>query len=350
MQNDAAVADRAVDACRLSGYTEEVDAKARPGLAVARRVVFSSRPPQHVETRAVPGTPERGDLTRSVEEPADRGHSFVFSLADGLLSVLFPSHCRLCRAPLTRLSRLPVCQACLANIRPIEGPRCAACGERLMSRHLRQETGETTPSLCLMCMQNEPAFTRASAYGSNEAGLRDLVHLLKYERVRPAANLLGRMLAEVVADLAEAFGPQPPVVMAVPLHTSKMRQRGFNQSELIARAMLKLKPAALDAKLNTSVLVRHRATESQTGLTPSQRRDNVRGAFQVARGDPIGGRDILLIDDVFTTGSTVSECARVLRRAGSGRVFVATVVRVLKPEAERAAPEFEEPRATVAQT
>ena len=196
-----------------------------------------------------------------------------------------------------------------------------------------------------MCRQNEPAFTRASAYGSNEAGLRDLVHLLKYERVRPAANVLGRMLAEVVAELAESFGPQPPVVMAVPLHASKIRQRGFNQSELIARAMLKLKPAALDVKLNTTALVRHRATESQTGLTPPQRRENVRGAFQVVRGGQIGGRDILLVDDVFTTGSTVSECARVLRRAGAGRVFVATVVRVLKPEAERATPEFEAPRA-----
>lgn len=269
--------------------------------------------------------------------------------------MLFPSHCRLCQAPLTQMSRLPVCQVCLEDIRPIEGPRCAACGERLMSRHLHEDTREgvlrqaqdrlcATPSLCLMCMQNEPVFTRASAFASNEAGLRDLVHLLKYERVRPAAKVLGRMLAEVVADLGEAFGPQPPVVMAVPLHTSKMRQRGFNQSELIARAMLKLKPAALDVKLNTTALVRHRATESQTGLTPSQRRDNVRGAFQVARGDQISGRDILLVDDVFTTGSTVSECARVLRRAGAGRVFVATVVRVLKPEAERVAPEFEEPR------
>jgi len=249
------------------------------------------------------------------------------------------------------MSRLPVCHVCLANIRPVEGPRCAACGERLMSRYLHQDTPEglcATPSLCLMCRQNEPTFTRASAYGSNEAGLRDLVHLLKYERVRPAAKVLGRMLAEVAAGLAESFGPQPPVVIAVPLHASKMRQRGFNQSELIARAMLKLKPAALDVKLNTTVLVRHRATESQTGLTPPQRQENVRGAFGVARGDQIRGRDILLVDDVFTTGSTVSECARVLRRAGAGRVFVATVVRVLKPEAQRAAPEFEEPHAMAA--
>ena len=308
----------------------------------------------------MPGTAQRGDLTRPVKDPTQRGHSFAFSLADGLLSVLFPSHCRLCQAPLTRMSRLPVCHVCLANVRPIEGPRCAACGERLMSRHLAPEPEDTrggvlrqaqdrlcaTP-LCLMCMQNEPAFTRASAYGSNEAGLRDLVRLLKYERVRPAAVLLGRMLAEVVAEMAKAFGPQPPVVIAVPLHTSKMRQRGFNQSELIARAMLKLKPEALNVKLDTTALVRHRATESQTGLTPSQRRDNVRGAFQVARGEQIRGRDILLVDDVFTTGSTVSECARVLRRAGAARVFVATVVRVLKPEAERASRELEEPQAAV---
>jgi ComF family protein len=201
-----------------------------------------------------------------------------------------------------------------------------------------------TQGLCLQCRQNEPAFTRASAYGSYEAGLRDLIHMLKYERVRPAANLLGRMLAEVVADLADAFGDQPPEVMAVPLHASKLRQRGFNQSELIARAMLKLKPAALDLKLNTTALARSRATDSQTGLTPPQRRENMKGAFRVLRSDQVTGRDILLVDDVFTTGTTVSECSRVLRRAGAARVFVATVARVLKPEAERAQPEVAEPR------
>ncbi len=201
-----------------------------------------------------------------------------------------------------------------------------------------------------MCMQNEPAFARASAYGSYDGGLRDLVHLLKYDRVRPAADVLGRMVAEVVADLGDAFGPEPPVVMAVPLHASKVRQRGFNQSELIARAMLKLHPAALDVKLNTTALVRHRATESQTGLTPPQRRENMRGAFRVERRDQIAGRDILLVDDVFTTGTTASECARVLRRAGAARVFVATAARVLKPEAQRAEPEkeFAAPQAVAA--
>lgn len=215
-----------------------------------------------------------------------------------------------------------------------------------MSSHLTSERDESP--LCLMCMQDEPAFARASAYGSYDGGLREMVHLLKYDRVRPAANVLGRMLAEVVADLAEAFRPAPPVVMAVPLHVSKLRQRGFNQSELIARAMLKLKLAALHVKLNTTALARQRATESQTGLTSPQRRENMRGAFRVLRSDQITGRDILLIDDVFTTGTTVSECARVLRRAGANRVFVATVARVLKPEAQRVEPEIEESRVMVA--
>ena len=237
------------------------------------------------------------------------------------------------------MSRVPVCQACLESIHPVEGPLCAACGERLVSRFAGPENkfhSERDGSpLCLACLQNEPVFSRAAAHGSYDGGLREMIHLLKYERVRPAAAVLGRMLAEVVADVAEAFGPEAPVIMAVPLHASKMRQRGFNQSELIARAMLKLKPAALDVKLNTTALVRSRATESQTGLTPPQRRENVRGAFKVVRSDQITGRDILLVDDVFTTGTTASECARVLRRAGAARVFVVTVARVLKPEAER---------------
>lgn len=205
---------------------------------------------------------------------------------------------------------------------------CSACGERIGSIR------EDGPKLCLNCSQEQPEFTRAAAYGPYGEGMRDLIHLLKYDHVRPAANLLGRMLAEVIAELAEDFTSEP-VVLPVPLHVSKFRQRGFNQSELIARGALKLHPAALDLKLNTSSLIRKKNTGSQTGMTPAQRRENMRGAFNVARPEDIRGRDILLIDDVLTTGTTASECARTLRRAGAERVFVATVARVLKPEAAR---------------
>lgn len=208
---------------------------------------------------------------------------------------------------------------------------CAACGERVPALRPSERDGRL---LCLNCMQEEPAFTRAVAYGSYDEGMRELIHLLKYEHVRPAANLLGRMLAEVIVELSPGFADDP-VVIPVPLYKSKYRERGFNQSEEIARAALKLHPAGLCVKANVSALVRKKNTASQTGLTPAQRRENMRGAFAVTRPDDVGGRDVLLVDDVMTTGTTASECARTLRRAGAERVFVGTVARVLKPEAAR---------------
>ena len=116
----------------------------------------------------------------------------------------------------------------------------------------------------------------------------------------------------------------------MPLHARKLRQRGFNQSVLIAQEFIKL--ASGNMTLQPRVLQRRRETESQIGLTRHQRRENIRGAFVVSRPQEIAGRDVLLIDDVFTTGTTVSECARVLLRAGASKVLVATVARTLKHE------------------
>ena len=176
---------------------------------------------------------------------------------------------------------------------------------------------------------------KAAAYGSYEGGLRELIHLLKYDQVRPAANVLGRMLAEAVSDLQPLFADRPVLVVPVPLHTRKFRQRGFNQAELIARSALKLLSGA-GLQLSPDVLERKRETQSQIGLSRHQRRENMRGAFAVAQRLEVAGREILVVDDVFTTGTTVAECARVLRRAGASKVYVATVARTLKAEAEHA--------------
>lgn len=257
--------------------------------------------------------------------------------AQSLFATLLPSDCRLCQAPLTRISRLPVCDDCMSGIAPISGRLCVVCGERVFTPH-----GE---AICGECRRNTPLFVRAMAYGSYDGGVRELIHLLKYGRVRPAAGVLGRMLAEVIQGFGSEF--RSAVVVPVPLHGSKLRQRGFNQAEEIARAALKnLNRGGLTLATGNSVLQRRRATESQTGLTDHQRQQNVRGAFAVTAPDMIARQDVLLVDDVFTTGATVSECARVLRRAGADRVFVATVARVLKSEATWANPEeIEEPRA-----
>jgi ComF family protein len=229
-------------------------------------------------------------------------------------------------------------------MRPLTGGLCSICGERMVSPFAFSaeassadvgvaESGEVR---CGLCRRLEPPYVKATAYGSYDSGLRELIHLLKYNQVRPAANVLGRMLAEAIDDLQPFFSGNEIVVVPVPLHSGKLRQRGFNQSALIARAALKLKPASLRFQLGAGLLERRRETKSQIGLSRHQRRENIRGAFVVAKPDEVNEHEILLVDDVFTTGTTVSECARVLRRAGASKVYVATVARTLKTEAQHA--------------
>ena len=153
-------------------------------------------------------------------------------------------------------------------------------------------------------------------------------------------DLLPEMMAARNSDNLPALNGSATFVVPVPLHATKLRQRGFNQAELIARSMIKNQPPGLDLQLAPELLTRKRETQSQVGYTRQQRIANLRGAF--AADIAVTGRDILLVDDVFTTGTTVSECARVLRRAGARKVWVATVARVLKAEVTFARIEHEE--------
>jgi len=275
-----------------------------------------------------------------------------------LFFTLFPADCRICGSPLIRVSRLPVCETCLIALRPLQGSYCAVCGEALhfpvcVERGKADcEEANRGETRCLICQRVDPPFERAVAYGSYDAELRDLIHLLKFQQVRPAAAVLGRMLAETIANLEQALpvgkivsssagssGKTTIAVVPVPLHRRKQAQRGFNQAELIARGALKQLSRPKRFDLCTGVLVRRRETGSQIGLTRHQRRENMRGAFAVSDPTRILNRDILLVDDVYTTGTTASECARVLLRAGAARVWVATVARTLKASDVFALPE-----------
>ncbi len=207
------------------------------------------------------------------------------------------------------------------------GKVCSICGERVLSSYA--ECDNDGLRRCPVCRRIDRPFERAVAYGSYEGGLRELVHLLKYNGVRPAAGVLGRMLSESIAALEPELDEGSIPVIPVPLYKAKLRQRGFNQAELIARAALKV-TACDRLQLAPDALQRTRDTHSQIGLTSHQRRENLRGAFAVARAREITGRPVLLVDDVYTTGTTASECARVLRRAGASRVWIATVARTLK--------------------
>jgi ComF family protein len=267
------------------------------------------------------------------------GHGFaVFAerIAASLFFTFFPADCRICASPLLRVSRLPVCNHCLFALRPLQGSHCSVCGEGLhfatYAAHLDggKADGTEAETRCPLCQRVDPPFERAVAYGSYDGQLRDLIHLLKFQQVRPSSSVLGRMLAKTISRLEPAMPVGTIAVIAVPLHKRKQAQRGFNQAEVIARAALKELSRPKRFELCTGVLLRRRETGSQIGLTRHQRRENMRGAFSI--GDPtrILKRDILLIDDVYTTGTTASECARVLLRAGAARVWVATVARTLK--------------------
>ena len=170
---------------------------------------------------------------------------------------------------------------------------------------------------CALCRRGVRGFDAAYSFGFYEAELRKLIHLFKYGRVHTLAGPLGKLLARALPR-DQAFD----VIIPLPLHWRKRWQRGFNQSELLARE--------IGRRTNTSVenaLRRVRNTAAQAGLTSAKRRLNVSGAFQAAKRAAIDGRRVLLIDDVMTTGATAASCARALQRAGARQVTLLTLAR-----------------------
>lgn len=159
--------------------------------------------------------------------------------------------------------------------------------------------------------------------------MRAAIHSLKYDRIHSAAGPMGAMLAQAIAKLAGEASSEM-LVVPVPLHRSKFAERGFNQARVIAvhalRALRRTHPA-WRLTLAPTTLIRLRATGSQAGLTPRQRRINLRRAFQVADKAAIQGRHILLVDDILTTGATARAASKALKRAGAATVWVATLAR-----------------------
>lgn len=159
--------------------------------------------------------------------------------------------------------------------------------------------------------------------------MRDAIHALKYDGLVPAARRLGHMLGRAIGNLAGEV-PGGLLVIPVPLHRSKFAQRGFNQSRLLAVhaiAVLREIRPGWPLRLGSSTVLRQRATETQAGLTPRQRRKNVRGAFLVPNPQEVTGRNVLVIDDIMTTGATARSVAQVLLRAGASKVWIATLAR-----------------------
>ncbi len=244
------------------------------------------------------------------------------SPVDALSCTLFPTSCSLCGSPLPHLSLAPICAACWSEIPVRTGSTCARCGDTLAQP--RVDCG-----LCRPCRLAPPPFVKAVAYGPYEGRMRDLIHALKYDRLRPVARQLGHLLATTIGQLA-GEAPAALLVVPVPLHRMKQAERGFNQSRILAaEAVARLRKRMPEWRLTLapSTLMRLRPTEAQAGLTTRQRRLNMRGAFGVSDPAAVAGKNILLIDDILTTGATARAASRTLMLAGAESVWVATLAR-----------------------
>lgn len=239
------------------------------------------------------------------------------------------------------LSRARVCQACVARIRAQDegadaNPLCSRCGDALGMESARFAAAMGTTE-CTMCRLAPPEFERAVAYAEYDAEVRELLHLLKFNGAREvASHVLGGYLAQAILKL-EPQATHDLLVIPVPLSAARERSRGFNQSKLLAESALKRLRSlrrGWKLKLDATSFARTKDTGALFSMQPHQRRRNLRGAFRVLNAEAIRGREVLLIDDIMTTGATARECARVLLRGGAAKVWVATVAKA-QPESVR---------------
>jgi ComF family protein len=234
----------------------------------------------------------------------------------GWVDLIFPARCYFCGIDLGRRDEA-VCPDCLAKVHYLRSPLCSCCG-----REFPAASGGD--HLCGTCLRQPPVYAWARAAVRYEEPVSRLLHRLKYAADSRTLPVLAQVVAAFAATLSRDFHAEADRIVPVPLFSARLKKRGLNQSLLLAGTLF---PHAGEALL-VDALRRIRNTPPQTTLNGLARRKNLGGAFAVANPDAIIGRRIFLVDDVLTTGTTVTECGKALLAAGAAEIYVVTVARV----------------------
>ena len=245
---------------------------------------------------------------------------WLSAACDALTSVLLPAGCRLCNAALMHSSQVPICAECLSSFARMPQNTCVCCG--LPLEDMNTAAGEEVR--CAACRLDRFAFDAARSFAIYEKALVRAILLLKFERMDPLGSWFARELAAVV----DRYSPDlaADIVVPVPLHRDRLKERGYNQAELLSRPVAK----RLGLPHQRMLLVRTKPRPDKHILTLRERWDSVRGAFATRPGSQVDNLRVLLVDDVMTTGATLDACAKVLRDAGAKAVVGLTVARAEK--------------------
>ncbi len=251
-------------------------------------------------------------IQTGVAQSTPPGIGWLDRLKVALIDLLFPPHCVACH----RLGAW-LCPECMADIEVISPPVCDECGLPLIA----SESADSGTRSCDRCRAMPWQLDGLRAYAFHAGPLRRAIHHFKYEDLRSLAGPLGRLMAEGWLALAP-HGLEPDVIVPIPLHPKRQRQRGYNQATLLAREL----GSSLGRPVAEDILVRTKATAPQVDLDVQERRDNVRDAFFCTSSD-LSGMQVMLVDDVCTTGATLESAGEALRNTGTTAIWAYTLAR-----------------------
>lgn len=226
--------------------------------------------------------------------------------------ILFPSYCKLCGSFLERKKEKVVCSCCWESLFKWPASFCLVCGGFFQE--------PVNPHVCINCLRNPPPFTRHRSCSFYRGKLKDVILLYKYKGFRILGKHLASFADEMLGRNLEIW-QGVEILIPVPLHPRRKKMRGFNQSAILAKELAKKKNFCF---LQNS-LIRTVYRPPQTSVEKGERESNVRGVFEVKKTEKIKNKIVCLIDDVYTTGATLRECARVLKKAGVKEVRALTI-------------------------